>query len=352
MKRKCTLVILSIVGLMLCSIQRSAAQRTQLRGFVDAYTSYQNGKVNFGLGEQDLFITSEINERLSFLGETVAKFSLNSPTDFDISIERVILKYNYAGNHSVLIGKHHTPVNYWNDTYHHGRVFFPTIDRPLLFSQGIIPLHTTGISLQGQNLGQLRFGYDVMVGNGLGAGDIIDNNSYKSFTVAMHVKPKDGLRIGASIYHDVISKGMTHNHSSGVSTMALTKVNQNLMTASVAYNDSLFSKKYELLVESTMAVNKSDSLGTQNTIASYAYAGIRLTDKIIPYIRFDDIHYRNKEVYYINNNIQSFIGGLRYELNYLAVLKLEYQHSNEYQHTKNNTPNASDKVIFQIAVGF
>jgi len=135
------LLLLSIVGLLWGSIQQSVAQRTHIRGFVDAYSAYQKGKLNFGLGEQDLFITSEITERLSFLGETVFKYSLDSPTDFNISIERVILKYNYAGNHSVLLGKHHTPINYWNDTYHHGRVFFPTVERPLLFSEGFIPLH-------------------------------------------------------------------------------------------------------------------------------------------------------------------------------------------------------------------
>ncbi|HEX8425490.1 hypothetical protein [Hymenobacter sp.] len=347
MSKKYRLVILLTASLILCSIQKIAAQRTQIRGFVDAYSYYQDGKANFGLGEQDLFITSEITERLSFLGETVVKYSFDSPTDFDISIERIILKYNYAGNHSILLGKHHTPVNYWNDTYHHGRVFFPTVDRPLIFSQGIIPLHTTGVSLQGQNLGRVRFGYDVMVGNGLGSGDVADNNFFKSLTVAMHVKPTDGMRLGASIYHDVISKGsMIHNHSNGVSTMALAKINQNIMTGSISYNDSIFSKKYELLAESSMAVNKSDSLGTQNTIASYAYAGIRLTDKIIPYIRVDDIHYRKQEVYYLDKNTQSFVGGLRYELSYLAVFKLEYQH------IKNYRANDSDRVIFQVAVGF
>ena len=145
-------IALLLLGLLLGAAPRAAAQRTQIRGFVDALAYYQNGKVNFGLGEQDLFITSEINERLSFLGETVFKFSPESPTDFNISVERIILKYNYTGNHSVLLGKHHTPVNYWNDTYHHGRVFFPTIDRPLLFALGIIPLHTTGVSLQGKEV--------------------------------------------------------------------------------------------------------------------------------------------------------------------------------------------------------
>lgn len=340
-------IVSVIISLILCATQQSAAQRTQIRGFVDVFSYYQKGKLNFGLGEQDLFITSEITQRLSFLGETVFKYSPDSPTDFNISIERIILKYNYAGNHSVLIGKHHTPINYWNDTYHHGRVFFPTVDRPLLFAQGFIPLHTTGISLQGQNLGRLRFGYDAMLGNGLGSGDTEDNNAFKSLTLAVHIKPTDGLRLGASLYHDIISKGSTlHNHYTGASTIALSRVNQEIMTASVSYNDSVFSKKFELLAESSMAMNRSDSLGTQRAIASYVYAGLRVTDKVIPYIRLDDIRYGNKEVYFQDNNIRSFVGGVRYELSYLAVLKLEYQH------TKSHMYSNVDNVIFQIAVGF
>jgi hypothetical protein len=339
--------LLAILGLWWGAMQQSVAQRTQVRGFVDAYTSYQKGKLNFGLGEQDLFITSAITERLSFLGETVAKYSLDSPTDFSVSIERIILKYNYAGNHSVLLGKHHTPINYWNDTYHHGRVFFPTVERPLLFAEGFIPLHTTGISLQGQNLGRLRFGYDLMLGNGLGSGDIADNNPFKSVTAAVHVKPRDGVRYGLSLYHDVISKGsIVHNHSSGVSTVALARIRQSIMTASVSYNDSIFSKKYELLAESSMAMNKADSLGTQNAIASYAYAGLRLTDKIIPYVRVDDIRYQRQEVYFHDHTVQSFVGGLRYELSYLAVFKLEYQHVNHHRAAD------ADRMIFQVAVGF
>ncbi len=118
------------------------------------------------------------------------------------------------------------------------------------------------------------------------------------------------------------------------------------MTASVSYNDSVFSKKFELLVESSMAINKSDSLGTQRALASYAYAGLRITDKVIPYVRIDDIRYSNKEVYFLDNNTRSFVGGVRYELSYLAVLKLEYQH------VKSRMYNNSDNIVFQVAVGF
>jgi hypothetical protein len=60
----------------------TAAQKTQIKGFVDALVSYQKDKLNFSFGEQDLFITSEITDRLSFLGESVFKFTLSSPTSF------------------------------------------------------------------------------------------------------------------------------------------------------------------------------------------------------------------------------------------------------------------------------
>ncbi|WP_426061825.1 hypothetical protein [Hymenobacter sp. B1770] len=348
-------VIVLVTVLLLGGLQKVAAQRIQIRGFVDALTYYQNGKVNFGLGEQDLFITSEITERLSFLGETVFKFSLASPTNFDISVERIILKYNYAGNHSVLLGKHHTPVNYWNDTYHHGRVFFPTIDRPLLFAKGIIPLHTTGASLQGQNLGGIRFGYDAMVGNGIGSGDVADNNPVKSVTLAVHIKPTDGMRLGASLYHDAISKGSTmHHHAGGgVMPVALTRINQDIVTGSISYNDSISSKKFELLAESSMVSSQSDSLGMQRAVASYVYAGLRLTEKFIPYVRFDDIRFTsNREVYFVSTNTQSIVAGLRYELSYLAVLKLEYQHTTSPLHANGPVHATPDKVTFQVAVGF
>ena len=54
----------------------------------------------------------------------------------------------------------------------------------------------------------------------------------------------------------------------------------------------------------------------------------------------------NQEVYFMPENTQSFVGGLRYELSYLAVLKLEYQHAKSPLYT------ITDKVTFQIAVGF
>jgi len=296
----------------------------------------EDGKLSFGIGEQDLFITSEISNRLSFLGETVFKFSPSSPTKFNVSVERIILMYNYKGNHNLLVGKHHTPINYWNDTYHHGRVFFPTIKRPLLFQEDIIPIHTTGVSLQGLNLGKLKFGYDFMIGNGLGSSDVLDNDKYKSITAAIHIKPVDDLRIGLSYYYDVISEGAEiHGH------VVPTKIKQGMTTGSLAY----FGKKFEVLAESTFAVNKNDSTGSPLTVASYLYAGLKLK-KWVPYIRVDNISYQSGEVYFHPDDVTSFVGGLRYEINFLAVVKLEYQYED-----REIEGNAS-RVTAQFAIGF
>jgi hypothetical protein len=315
----------------------SFAQNTQIRGFIDGLSSYSKGKVSFGFGEQDLFITSELSDRLSFLGETVFKYAPSSPTQFSVSVERVIIKYNLVGNHNIILGKIHTPLNYWNDTYHHGRVFFPTIERPLLFGAEIIPLHSTGISFQGHNLGNLKFGYDVVIANGLGSQEITDNDKRKSFTAAVHIKPVENMRLGLSYYNDVIAKG-ANVHDRVINW----KVTQNLFSGSVAY----FGKKFELLTEGTLGINKTDTTGSRNTIASYIYTGYKITEKLIPYLRLDNINYQNGEIYYHKDNTTAFLAGIRYQFNYLAVLKLEFQH----QHLQ--TEGNIDKVTMQFAIGF
>ena len=319
------------------SSSSAVAQNTQIRGFVDALASYEKGKVSFGFGEQDLFITSELSDRLTFLGESVFKYTPSSPTEFSVSIERIVIKYNFQGNNNIIIGKIHSPLNYWNDTYHHGRVFFPTIERPLLFAAEIIPLHTTGLSVQGHDFGKLKFGYDVVVGNGLGSADVLDNDKRKSVTLAVHIKPADKLRIGVSYYNDAISKGSTVNDKT-----INWKVNQNLFTGSVAY----FGNKFEVLAEGTFGINKTDTTGSKSTWASYIYSGYKITEKLVPYVRFDDLQYDKGEIYYNKNNTTSIIAGVRYEINYLAVVKLEYQ----YQHTE--TEGRINTITAQFAIGF
>ena len=329
-------ILLLYLVFFIATVNISLSQTVQVKGFADVTTSYEKNKASIGFDEEDLFINATINDRISFLGETVFKYAPATPTEFGVSVERIIIKYNLKGNHDLVIGKVHTPLNYWNDTYHHGRVFFPTIDRPLLFSANIIPLHTLGLGAEGHDLGKIKFGYNFFVGNGLGSSEIADNDKTKCITAAVHIKPADRLKIGLSYYHDEISKD-ADIHDRKINW----QVKQDLFSASVAR----FGKKFELLAEGTAGINHTDTTGTKATLASYIYLGYKLK-KLVPYLRYDNIHYEKGEIYYVINNVSSIVAGLRYEINYLAVIKLEYQ----YQH--NEFGNNINKVTAQFAIGF
>ncbi len=338
------------LGMLLGNL-RSNAQETQIRGFADFGTNYSNKQANFTLGEQDLFITSDVSDRLSFLGETVFKYSATSPTRFDISIERIIMKYNIKGNHNILFGKHHTPVNYWNDSYHHGRVLFPTIFRPEMFGKGVVPLHTTGIRFQGQNLGKLRFGYDALIGNGEASTDALDFNKKKSIMLGVNMTPIDHFRLGLTYYHDNLPALTTLHHTTIV---AKKDVDQSLYSASASY----FGNKFELLAEATVATNAYNDTLTDGSITkvnpmsptAYLYAGYRIKQKFVPYLRADLLQFSHDEVLFSTNAQRGALFGLRYEINYLAVVKLEYA----YMETVHEDVQLShtNTVNFQFAIGF
>jgi hypothetical protein len=261
------------------------------------------------------------------------------------------MKYNIKGNHNILFGKHHTPVNYWNDSYHHGRVLFPTIFRPEMFGKGVIPLHTTGIRFQGQNLGKLRFGYDALIGNGTASTDALDFNKPKSIMLGVNMTPVDHLRFGLTYYHDNIQAQTVQHHTTNV---AKKDIDQSLYSASVSY----FGNKFELLAEASVGMNAYNDTLVDGAItevnpvspAGYLYAGYRIKQKFVPYVRVDVLEFDHDEMLFSNNTQRGGVFGLRYEINYLAVVKLEYGYMETWhedvQLSHTNTLN------FQFAVGF
>ncbi len=350
MKKKSLIMKAVCIVAMFCwTSSKCICQITQsliMRGYASITATYQNDTSNFGLGEQVLFFTSQISDRTTILAESVFKFSPGSPTSYNVSIERIILKSNIFGNHNLLIGKQHTPVSYWNYTYHHGVVFSPTIDRPLFFAAEIIPLHTTGIGLQAANLTQYKIGYDFLVGNGIGASEVKDNDKRKSITAAFRLHPiptgiGKELTLGMCYYNDVIARG-AKMHDGSINHY---KTNQQIGTASFSY----FGSHFEGIAEGIAEYNHTDTMGTQKTTAGYLYAGIRFSDtsKLVPYLKADYIHYEKGEIFHMDgSNVFSLIAGIRYEINYLSVLKLEFQHSN------NDLTGAANKVALQWSVGF
>jgi hypothetical protein len=350
------LCLLSFSIGMLCSAFSLFGQKpiTQINGFGHfqfTYSKDQAAASYFSIGEHDLFVTSKIKNNISFLGEYVFRFS---GTNYLPSIERSLVKFNYKGNHSLIAGKVHTPVNYWNDVYHHGRLFFPTIERPQAFSY-IIPLHTLGIQFQGQNLGKINFGYDVVLGNGISSTDIKQKDVNFSVTASAHIKPTDNMRIGLSYYRDYLPNNESGTHSGHVNAtdhysgeLYKGEMFFNLSCLSFAY----FGNKLEFLSESSINVTRTDTLGQANNYSTFLYAGWRIKEKYVPYIFADYLNVANNDLYTYQLNVSKFGIGYKHEFSPYICLKTQLEYQNYTHDTDNHQVHNNLGIKVQLAYGF
>lgn len=304
----------------------------------------------FSLGEQDFFVTSYLNKRLTFIGETVVEYESDTKTHFLPDIERALLKYDYANHHSLIAGKFYTPLNYWNDVYSHANIYFPTIDRPSFFNN-IMPIHATGICLRGQNIGTLGFGYDLSVTNGLSANSVVDFNNSKALSACLQVKPLEGMRISASYYNDYLIDNLDHTHeiNEDVESGYTGAINYELYCMSVAY----FSDKLEVLSENSYNTSHTDSLGIANNYSAYLYVGYQIKEKFVPYLLFDYMDMSENELRTAPINVIKSGLGFRWELNPTCYLKLQAErYESGDDHLFHNHNELKYELKLQASYGF
>ncbi len=346
-----------LISFLCCGSSFAQKIETQFNGFghVEFHLDHSD-KTNayFSIGEHDFFVNSQLKKRISFLGEYVIRFNGKSATSFLPSIERSLLKFNYYKNHNFIVGKIHTPVNFWNDTYHHGRLFFPTIDRPISFSY-FIPVHTLGIQSQGQNIGKWNFGYDLVFGNGINSTDGMNSGLDFSYTAAFHVKPIENFRFGISYFYENTKNHNPGTHSGhsqiyphydgeeyyGPMTIQLT-------SSSISY----FGNKIEFLNEFSYNRTYTDSLGGANNYSNFTFIGYRLKDMYVPYLTADIIHVADNDLFIHPFDLLKLCLGYRHEISHLLSIKAQFEYmSTLHQHDDHvHIPRYGFRV--QFAYGF
>lgn len=335
-------------------------RQTQFSGFGHLEFSFikneNERRASFAIGEHAFFVTSNITNKISFLGEYVIRFDRNSATNYLPSIERSLVKFNYVNNHSIIVGKIHSPVNYWNDSYHHGRLLFPVIDRPSMFNN-FIPLHTLGMQFQGQNLGPLNFGYDVVIGNSISSIDVLNESIVPSLTGAVHIKPKEDIRIGISYYWDDLQTnirgvhaGHNMNNQMSAQSMYTGPVNFRLLSFSFAK----FSDNYELLNETAININQNDSTGRAKNFSQFLYAGYNLNEQNTPFILLDYVNIEKNDVHVMPKETLKFVLGYRYSFSYLLNLKIQLEMTRDFRSMNHMQGSRFDNPCLrvQLAYGF
>lgn len=311
---------------------------------------------SFSIGEHDFFVNASLSSKISFIGEFVIRYNSASATNFLPSIERSFVKFNYTNNHAIIAGKIHTPVNYWNDTYHHGRVFFPVIDRPYSFSY-FVPLHTLGLQFQGQNLGKLNFGYDFVVGNGISSTDVYHDAVVPSVTGSIHIRPKEGMRIGASYYWDNLHENRPGAHSGHMTSSmdaSIPSYEGPVKFRLTSFSFAYFGEKLELLNESGYNTTLTDSTGKASNFSQFVYVGLNLSEKSTPYVLFDYIDIADNELHSMPDEKLKIALGYRYSFNYLLNIKFQLEKNWELDHLNNMNQKSYGWPIFrvQLAYGF
>ncbi|MCE2712336.1 MAG: hypothetical protein LW688_07335 [Cryomorphaceae bacterium] len=303
----------------------------------------------FKLGEHDLFVNGRLNKKLSFLSEVVVRQDSKSSSGYGVSIERVFLKYNYKGQHSLIVGKVHSPLNYWNDVYHHGRLFFPTIDRPQNFDY-FMPIHTLGVRAQGQNLGPLNFGYDLQIGNSMESTDFGSEGVNFSYLASAHIKPIENMRLQAGYYHDFLPNNHhgAHSHSGSAHNMSY---HDELTTDQFYTSFAYFGEHLEFLNEFAFVVNKTDSLGMAQNLSNYTYLGYKLKDKYVPFVMMDLVQHAPNELHINPVNGLKYSLGFRWEFDPKCNLKIQLERYGPMNRVS-NVPGIQNKYEIKLQLAY
>ena len=311
----------------------------RIRGFGDVsfHGDTQPGSANaFSLGQLDLFVTSDISEKIRFLSEIVFEGSQDNIygtskgdlNDFAVDVERYLLQYSLNNYFRLSLGRGHTAIGYYNNAYHHSTWMQTTTDRPFLFqfedSGGILPVHTVGASATGLlPSGRLGLHYVAEVGNGRESRSPLNNDpvenvtsdqDYKAFNLALFARPESlhGFQTGVSVYRDVLIPE------------AQPKIGETI----VAVHGVLIRPKYEFLAEGVLDRHAPHGVSTVFHTPGFYTQVSRQFGQYRPYFRYEYLNApRNEPVFPDVGLRHGPVTGLRFDANESVALKFQYNYT-------------------------
>lgn len=334
--------------------------KLKIRGFSDLLFKLKITKgedtSTFALGEVDLFITSEISDRVNFLTEAVfypeietdePGYELENHPDFEL--QRVTLKYSLSDLFNIAIGRMHTPLGYWNHAYHHGTWLQMTIFRPEIYRfeyvGGVLPVHSVGIQFYGtEEFGAFDLEYHLGVLNGRGktideVQNFKDENASKAVSALLSLKPHfpEGLQLGTAIYFDRIPPDPPN--------LARTaSIAERMVGGHLVY----LSHQWVLLGE-LFKIDHSDRTSGNDfdTLGYYLQVGYRI-DKVTPYYRYDFINFGDGDPYFIpsQTDISKHTLGLRWDILTWNALKFEYSFTDQKDRDQEHSVTANTSFTF------
>ncbi|HFD33400.1 MAG TPA: hypothetical protein ENJ28_11925 [Gammaproteobacteria bacterium] len=289
---------------------------------------------SFALGALDFYGTAQIDDKTRVFVEYVFE---NSDDGLVTDLERLWITRTIRDELSIGVGRFHTPLGFWNRTYHHGAILQDTVSRPFFldFEDGagaILPVHVVGLMASGDigmSVGDLH--YEAYVANGpsidtsiaaasdreIQINDGGDPNSAKTLGFRATFTPADlDLSFSAFAMSNLIAD--TGNGNRDLVTQLISGVDVNYMLGD-----------FDLLAEFYNLSNKDEvgSLGTQSGIAYFAQLGYQVADSFKVTVRHEAISTQEGDDRYFKElgitDASRNIAALRYDLDDTNALKFE-----------------------------
>ena len=343
MKKRVMSRLILLISVLFLSSQSGHA--FELNGFADvSFTKSTDGadefrKGDFAFGALDLYLAQTMDD-IDILVELVVE-------EGDVlDLERITLGYTFSDALKLRAGRFHTPLGFWNTSYHHGVQLQPTIDRPhfLRFEDdgGILPVHVIGAYVSGRAdtaVGAIEYG--AMLGNGpritsedgvvnvLHPNNISDNNNSKAIAFNAAISPSaiEGLKIGLSGHIAEIMSDEKVETGNGGNGLTVESLDQMIFGAALTYSVG----NIHLASEYFSVKDTDNSTATEEDFTSNAYYGLityTLLDKYVPYLMYENISVKEGDPYFTSLetvDTQEMIAGLRYNINYRSAVKGEYR---------------------------
>lgn len=313
-----------------------AVPQLEIRGFGHVQYDYsqsdysddtQSDTNHFTNGGVDLFITSQVSDKLSFLNETLFEFGTNGTNTLDV--ERVLLKYDVQDWLKIAMGRGHTALGYWNQQFHHGTWLQTTAQRPIVYrfedDGGILPTHFVGLEFSGileAPGGSLSYVSNVANGRGTIVDEvqlIEDDNDSKMAGIQFTYEPEalEGLGVGANYLHDTIPE------KAGVTNRGA-EIDEQIYGMHLLY----LPDPYEMILEGLVVDHYNHKTDLRDkTLGAYGQMAYKI-GKYKPYFRYDWLRIADRDPFFegLVEDETSYTMGLRYEVTSYNALKLEYRY--------------------------
>ncbi|NRB41262.1 MAG: hypothetical protein HRU20_22780 [Pseudomonadales bacterium] len=156
--------------------------------------SLDDESAGFELSQIDLFITGNVNDastldsedKLNYSGDDISGLLEVVFEDADgwvLDVERIWVKKRFNDAINLSAGRFHSPLGYYNRSFHHGSIYQLATSRPFFldFEDGelaVLPTHIVGVMATGNSLvNNLLLSYELAISNGtsINTADAVDD---------------------------------------------------------------------------------------------------------------------------------------------------------------------------------